>query len=108
MEENNEGIRANLDVLDEIQELARITGEATKRRVERRYKTKVVPRDFKVDDLVLRRAHVTEVEDKLSPKWVGPFRIREVLPGGAYRMETLDGTIIPRTWNVANLRFYFS
>jgi len=107
MEENNEGIRANLDVLDEIRELARITGEATKRRVERRYQTKVVPRDFKVDDLVLRRAHMTEVKDE-SPKWVGPFRIREVLLGGEYRMETLDGTSIPRTWNAANLRFYFS
>jgi len=107
-ESNEEGVRANLDVLEEIRELARITGEATKRRVERRYRTKVIPRDFKINGLVLRRAHLTEAEHKLSPKWVGPFRIREVLPGGAYRMETLDGSVIPRTWNAANLRFYFS
>ena len=107
-EENDRDIRANLDVLEEVRELARVTGEATKRRVERKYKTKVVPRSFKENDLVLRRAHLVELGDKLSPKWVGPFRIREVLPAGAYRMETLDGTTIPRTWNASNLRFYFS
>jgi len=78
-----------------------------KQRVERKYRTKVIPRDFKVNDLVLRRAHLTEVEHKLSPKWIRPFRIKEVLHGGAYRVETLDGAAIPRTWNASNLRFYF-
>jgi len=105
---NEQGVRANLDTLEEVRELARITGEAVKQRVERRYRTKVIPRDFKVNNLVLRRAHITEVEHKLSPKWIGPFRIKEVLPGGAYRVGTLDGATIPRTWNAANLRFYFS
>ena len=107
-EADKQSIRGNLDVLEEVRELARITSEAIKRRVERRYKTKVKPRDFKENDLVLRKAHAIELEDKLSPKWVGPFRVQKVLFGGAYKLETLDGTTIPRTWNAANLRFYFS
>lgn len=108
-QENDDlNIRANLDVLEEVRELARITSEATKRRVERKYKTKVKPRCFQAKDLVLRRSHAAEIEDKLSPKDVGPFRIKEVLRGGAYQLETLNGTIIPRTWNAVNLHFYFS
>jgi len=27
---------------------------------------------------------------------------------GAYCLETLDGGSLPRTWNVANLQFYYS
>jgi len=61
-------IKANLDVLEEVRELARIISEATKRRVERKYKTKVRPRCFQTNDMVLRRAHITEIEVILSPK----------------------------------------
>ncbi|XP_027936375.1 uncharacterized protein LOC114191403 [Vigna unguiculata] len=103
-----DGTRANLDLLDEVRDAARITSEAMKRRVEARYKSKVVPRSFVRSDLVLRRAHPLQIEDKLSPKWTGPFRIKQVLPKGAYVLETLDGLEIPRTWNAASLRFYFS
>jgi len=46
------GLCVNLDTIEEV----RISGEAIKRRLERRYKTKVVPRSFQVEDLVLRKA----------------------------------------------------
>jgi len=52
-----------LDVSEEVCELARITSEVTKRGVERRYRTKAKPYDFKENDLVLRRAHAIEMED---------------------------------------------
>jgi len=58
--------------------------------------------------MILRRDHAAEMENKLSPKWVGPFRITKVLARGSYKLETLHGTTIPRTWNAANLCFYFS
>ncbi|MCI97717.1 gag-pol polyprotein, partial [Trifolium medium] len=41
---------------------------------------------------------------KLAPNWEGPFRINEKFPGRAYRLETLKGEVMPRTWNIANLR----
>jgi len=63
-----EGVRANLDTLEELREAARISNEAMKRRVESRFKTKVVPRLFKKSDLVLRKAHPLQIEDKLSLK----------------------------------------
>jgi len=102
------GLRANLDVIDEVRDLAQISNEAMKRRLERSYRTKVVPRKFQELDLVLRKAQLIQMDSKLAPKWTGPYRVKQVLREGAYKLETLEGKEIPRTWNAANLRFYFS
>ena len=56
-----------------------------------RQKTKTRPWQFKVDDLVMRKAHPYQLENKLSSKWTGPFRVVEVLGNEAYRLETLEG-----------------
>ena len=77
-------------------------------KLEIRYKTNVVPRRFQVEDLILRKAQLIQIDNKLAPKWTGPYRVKEVLGKGAYKLETLDGKEIPRTWNATNLRFYFS
>ena len=98
----------NLDLLDEVREEAKVSAEAVKRRVERRHNSKVRPRQFQEVDLVMRKAHQHEIENKLSPKWTGPFRVVETLENDAYRLETLDGGVIPRTWNATHLKLYFS
>jgi len=85
-----------------------LKAEAVKRRIERRYNSKVMPRQFREGDLVMRIAHQYEMENKLSPKWTGPFRITEALGNGAYRLETLEGGAIPRTWNATHLKLYYS
>jgi len=107
-EESNEERKVNLDLLDEVREETRIKAEALKRRVEYKHNSKLKPRHFQVVDLVMRKAHPYQLENKLSPKWTGPFRVTEALGNGAYRLETLKGGAIPRTWNAANLKFYFS
>ncbi|XP_068486656.1 uncharacterized protein [Phaseolus vulgaris] len=107
-ERSNEERKVNLDLLDEIREEARISAEAIKRRVERRHNSKLRQRRFQEGDLVMRKAHQHELENKLSPKWTDPFRIVEALENGAYRLETLDGGAIPRTWNATHLKLYFS
>ncbi|GAU41161.1 hypothetical protein TSUD_282350, partial [Trifolium subterraneum] len=56
----------------------------------------------------LKRPMGRDKGGKLAPNWEGPFRIQEVFGGGAYRLETLRGDTLPRTWNVANLKYYFS
>ena len=91
-----------------MKEEARIKVEALKRRVEYKHNSKLKPRQFQVADLVMRNAHPYQLENKLSPKWTGPFRVTEALGNGAYRLKTLEGGLIPRTWNVANLKFYFN
>lgn len=90
---SNEGRRADLDTIDELREGARI--HSLKRRVERQHKTKLFPKQFKVSNLVLRKSHSYQMENKLSPKWSGPYKIQEVVGNGAYQLETLDGGTIP-------------
>jgi len=107
-EESNEERKVNLDLLDEVREETRIRTEVLKRRVEYKHNSKLKPRQFQVADLVMRKAHPYQLENKLSPMWTGPFRVTEALGNGAYRLETLEGGTIPRTWNATNLKFYFS
>jgi len=90
-EESNEERKVNLDLLDEAREEARIKAEAVKRRVEHQYNSKVKLRQFQVGDLVMRKAYLYELENKLSPKWTGPFRVTEAKGNGLYNLETLEG-----------------
>jgi len=106
-EESNEERRVNLYLLNEVREEAHIKAEALKRRVEYKHKSKLKPRQFQVADLVMRNAHPYQLEKNLSPRWIGPFRMIEVLGNRAYKLETLEGEIIPRTWNGANLKNLF-
>ena len=104
VEESNEERKVNLDLLDEVREKAKIKAEALKRRLDYKYSSKLRSRQFQVVDLVMRKAHTYQLENKLSPKWTGSFRITEALGNGAYRLETLEGGAIPRTWNATNLK----
>nr|KYP39411.1 Transposon Ty3-I Gag-Pol polyprotein [Cajanus cajan] len=107
-EESDKGRRVDLDLIAETRDRARINQVAAQRQAAFKYISKVVPRSFVEGDLVLKRAQLTQLKNKLSPKWVGLYRIEEVVGKGAYRLKTLDGGKIPRTWNAANLRFYYS
>ena len=89
-EESNEERNVNLDLLDEVREEAIIKAEALKRRVEYKYSSKLRPRQFQVADLVMRKAHPYQLENKMSPKWTGPFRVIEALGNGAYRLEYME------------------
>jgi transposase InsO family protein len=106
--ENEMALKENLDLLEEVREAAQFREFAMKQRVSHKYNTRVIPRDFKEGDLVLKRPMGRDKGGKLAPNWEGPFRIREVFGGGAYRLETLKGEAMPRSWNVSNLRFYYS
>jgi len=71
VKESNKGRKVNLDLLDEVREHARINLEALKRRVELRQKSKTRPRQFKVANLVMRKAHPYQLENK----WTSLFRV---------------------------------
>ena len=107
-EDSKEERKVNLNLLDEVREEARIKAKALKRKVQYKYNSKLRPRQFQVTDLVMQKAHPYQLENKLSPKWTGPFRVSELPGNEAYKLETLEGETIPRTWNGENLKFYFS
>lgn len=105
---NNEALKINLDLLEEAREMAHLKEVACKQRVARKYNTKVVPRTMREGDLVLKRAMKDLIAGKLAPNWEGPYRVKKEVGKGSYRLEELSGRDVPRTWNAANLRFYFS
>ncbi|KAK2996170.1 hypothetical protein RJ639_029539 [Escallonia herrerae] len=107
---NNVGLRANLDLVEEARTQAHIRSFIVKQRVARYYNQKVRSKQFNEGDLVLRKLEVSNPKaatGKLSPNWEGPYRVIKVLKTGAYALGTLSGESIPRTWNAENLRRYY-
>ncbi|RDX64539.1 hypothetical protein CR513_56893, partial [Mucuna pruriens] len=100
--------QANLDLLQEAREVAHIIEYAVKDRAAKRQEKRLLPRQFKCQDLVLRRITRTADYNKLTPNWEGPFRVIANVGRGAYRLEQLDGKKIPHTWNTTHLRLYYS
>ncbi|XP_072078170.1 uncharacterized protein [Arachis hypogaea] len=99
------------DLVDEVREMAHLSEVALKQRIALRYNTKVFRRELEERDLVLRRNDIgppSPGEGKLAANWECPYRIKEVLGKGAYKLERLDGREIPRTWNAGNLRRFYS
>ena len=102
----NDGIRQNLDLLEEKREEAHLRQATYKSKTESYYNRRVRGRAFKVGDWVLRRNDASHAEKggKLGPTWEGPYKVVENHLNGAYTLEAADGRPIPRTWNVAHLR----
>nr|KYP64356.1 Retrovirus-related Pol polyprotein from transposon 17.6 [Cajanus cajan] len=84
-EQNAQELAADLDLVDELKDEARIHEEACKLRASRRYNTRVKPRSFRAGDLVWRllgEARKDTSDGKLAPTWGGPFRVTEDLENG--------------------------
>ena len=43
----------------------------------------------------------------LGPKWEGPYRVVEIVRPGTYRLEDMNGVMLPHPWNVEHLRIYY-
>ena len=60
-------------------------------------------------DLVLRKVLGTTKNlawGKLGPNWERPYRITSVAGIGAYYLKDLEEKVVPRPWNINNLRRY--
>ncbi|GKV52282.1 hypothetical protein SLEP1_g58870 [Rubroshorea leprosula] len=105
--QNERLLREILDLLDEVREQSRLWTLAYKQRIANLYNKRVRPRNFRVGDLVLRKAGLTGFETrygKLAPNWEGPYIVTEVPHPGAYILQDAEGNRVPRVWNVNNLK----
>ncbi|XP_072053158.1 uncharacterized protein [Arachis hypogaea] len=75
------GHHESMDLIDEIRDTAKLANQALKKRVTKKYNTKVRPRGFHAGDLMLRQvdARILGTRGKLALNWKGPFRVKEVL-----------------------------
>ena len=74
------------------------------------YDVNVKLRPLVSGDLVLRKVLGTVKNPtwgKLGPNWEGPYRITLVAGIEAYFLEDLDEYVIPRPWNVNNMKMYY-
>nr|GEX09871.1 reverse transcriptase domain-containing protein [Tanacetum cinerariifolium] len=103
---NDEELRLNLDLLEERRECAAVCEAKAKSKMMKYYNARVRGVAFKPGDFVYRSNDASHVVagGKLRPKWEGPYEVTEALGNGAYKLRSTDGTILPRTWNVANLK----
>ena len=105
---NNELLEKSLDLIEERRERVMVQLAYYQHQLKQGYDAKVkllVP-----SDLVLRKVLGTAknpVWGKLGPNWEGPYRITSVVDIGAYFLEDLDEHVIPRPWNVNNLKMYY-
>ena len=98
-----------MEMLLQLRELAQLRNECHKALFARVTNKKVKTRSFPEGSLVLRCAkgpyRILE-EGKLTTMWEGPFMVMTNLGNGAYRLESIDGKPVPRTWNATQLRAY--
>ncbi|GJZ78693.1 reverse transcriptase domain-containing protein [Tanacetum coccineum] len=106
MIKNDEALEINLDLLEEIREQAAIQEAKSKAKMEKYYNARVRNTSFKPGDLVYRNNEASHAEDggKLGPKWEGPYEVTKALGKGAYKLRDHNGNILPRTWNICNLK----
>nr|XP_033514972.1 uncharacterized protein LOC117279530 [Nicotiana tomentosiformis] len=97
-EANKEESRVNLNLLEERREPALIRMASQKQMIERYYNRKVNLRYFKIGDFILKkvfRSTKAANTGKLSPNWDGPYRVRGIAGKRAYKLETIDGKVLP-------------
>nr|GFA53206.1 hypothetical protein [Tanacetum cinerariifolium] len=90
---NEEELWLNLDLLKERRERAAIREAKAKLKMTEYYNARVS-----------NDASHTLDGGKLGSKWEGPYEVTELLGDGAYKLRSMDGTLLPRTWNIANFK----
>nr|GEV20322.1 reverse transcriptase domain-containing protein [Tanacetum cinerariifolium] len=99
-------LRLNLDLLEERRERAAIREAKSKSKMTKYYNARVRGVTFRPGDFVYCSNDASHAVDggKLRPKWEGPYEVTKALGGGAYKLRSMDGTVLQRTWNIANLK----
>ena len=107
---NEESIVRELDTSDELREAAAIRLASYQHRLANSYNKRVRRRVFQPGDLVLRKVFENTADPragKFQPNWEGPYIVRRLEEPGSYAIYTIDGTHVPRMWNVMHLKRYY-
>ena len=107
---NDELLGKSLDLIKERRENAIIQLAYYQYKLKQSYNANVRLKPLAPRDLVLRKvlgAVKNPAWGKLGPNWEGSYRITLVAGIGVYFLEDLDEHVIPRPWNVNNLKMYY-
>ena len=107
---NEEALRLQLDLVDEVWVIAEQRLTRYQNLMMKHYNSNVRHRNFQVRDLVLRKvmdAAKDPSQGKLGPNWKGPYRIMSWQRKDTYHLETLDGQMLQHPWNTEYFRKYY-
>ena len=110
LSDNNGLLENNLDFIKERRESAMVQLAYYQHKFKQGYDVNVKLRPLAFGDLALRKVLGTAKNPawgKLGPNWEEPYRITSVAGIGAYFLEDLNEHVIPRPWNVNNLKMYY-
>ena len=108
--DNDEQLIKSLDLIEEKRENAMVQLAYYQQKLKQGYDAKVKLRPLTPGDLVLCKvvgAAKNPAWGKLGPNWDGPYHITSKAGIEAYFLEDLDKHVIPRPWNVNNLKRYY-
>jgi hypothetical protein len=76
--------------------------------MKRYYNKSVIQRELNIMNLVLKKDICTKDMHKFSSPWKGLFIIVDVAAPGAYMLAEVDSGMLPKMWNVDQLRKYYA
>ena len=107
---NSSQLSVGLDLLEELRKKAQVCQAAYQHRVSRFFNSRVSPRSFAIGDWVLRKVlpnMKNPNEGVFGANWEGPYRVVEVLGGGAYMLKDQTGKVLKHPQNTDHLiKFY--
>ncbi|GJR81995.1 hypothetical protein Tco_0152780 [Tanacetum coccineum] len=103
---NDEELQLNLDLLEEKHECATICEAKAKLKMTKYYNARVRGVTFRPRDFVYRRNDASHAVAEGNLVQIGKdrYEITKALGDGAYRLKSMNGEVLPRTWNIANLK----
>ncbi|XP_074356292.1 uncharacterized protein LOC141695992 [Apium graveolens] len=106
---NIEGLRTNLELLDEVRDRAVEKMESCKEKTKLYFAKKARIREYVAGDLVLRDTEASDPinQGKLQPNWEDPYIVKKVIRPGTYKLNYLSGTEVPNTWHGTRLRKFY-
>ena len=107
---NTETIIKNLDMADELHKETTVRIASYHHRLANLYNRHLKPRMFQPEDLVLRKVFENTTDllaRKFQPNWEGLYIVMQAGESASYALDKLDGTPVPRMWNVMHLKRYY-
>ena len=107
---NIEAITKDLDMANELREIAIVRMASYQQRMTNLYNKHVKSCAFRAGDVVFRRVFENMVDleaDKFQPNWEGSYTIVKVGVAGSYALDKLDETSVPMMWNATHLKRYY-
>jgi hypothetical protein len=96
-----------VNLLEEHHERFAVRAASYQQALRRYHEKRIRAHTLSIGDYVLRRVQSQAGQNKLSPKWEGPYTITQVLRQGAFKIADGDGRELTNSWNIDQLRKFY-